>query len=68
LAVLIAVNRFAGDDVGVALDYRTSASNPRVVASDSWTDPPRCTWYTVARDFSAFATAMDRGSISGAAD
>jgi hypothetical protein len=43
-AVLIAVNRIHGDDVAVALDYRTHPADPRVVASDFWTDPQQCSW------------------------
>ncbi|WP_243712972.1 hypothetical protein [Actinomadura sp. 6K520] len=58
LAVLIAVNRHAGDDVAIALDYRTSTSDPRVVASDFFTDRRRCAWRTVAPTFSAFAAAL----------
>lgn len=59
LAVLIAVNRVPGDDVAVALDYRTSASDPRVVASDFWTDPHQCSWRTIASTFSAFIAALN---------
>ena len=33
----IAVNRRLGDDVAIALDYRTDRSDPRVVGSDMWT-------------------------------
>lgn len=58
LAVLVAVNRIPGDDVAIALDYRTSALDPRVVASDSWTDPNRCGWRTVAPAFSAFTVSV----------
>lgn len=57
-AVLIAVNRYAGDDVAIALDYRTGASDPRVVASDLFTDPRGCAWRTVAPAFSAFVAAL----------
>ena len=39
LAVLIAVNRRPGDDVAIALDYRSSAEDPAVVASDACTHP-----------------------------
>lgn len=59
LAVLIAVNRIPGDDVAIALDYRTSSSDPRVVASDFWTDPRQCVWRTIAPTFSAFTTALN---------
>ncbi|MEV4253884.1 hypothetical protein AB0J52_12045 [Spirillospora sp. NPDC049652] len=58
LAVLIAINRHAGDDVAIALDYRTSTSDPRVVASDIFTDPRQYAWRTVAPTFSAFAASL----------
>ncbi|MEV0667663.1 hypothetical protein ACIBI3_41820 [Actinomadura luteofluorescens] len=58
LAVLIAVNRHAGDDVAIALDYRTGASDPRVVASDFFTDPRQYAWRTVAPAFSTFVAAL----------
>ncbi|WP_433469809.1 S1 RNA-binding domain-containing protein [Spirillospora sp. CA-128828] len=58
LAVLIGVNRNPGDDVAIALDYRTGSDEPRVVASDWWTDPHRCAWRVVAPTFSAFAAAL----------
>jgi hypothetical protein len=51
-AVLIAVNRILGDDVAMALDYRTDAADPQVVASDFWTDPQQCSWRVVAPTFS----------------
>jgi hypothetical protein len=51
-AVVIAVNRILGDDVAMALDYRPDAADPRVVASDFWTDPTRCSWRTVTPAFS----------------
>ncbi|MFI7114835.1 hypothetical protein ACIBK9_51595 [Nonomuraea sp. NPDC050227] len=58
LAVLIGVNRNPGDDVALALDYRTGSDDPSVVASDWWTDPHRCAWRVVAPTFSAFAAAL----------
>jgi hypothetical protein len=51
-AVLIAVNRLPGDDVAMALDYRTDPANPRVVASDFWTNPRQCSWRVVTPTFS----------------
>ncbi|MEV7682786.1 hypothetical protein AB0O64_30180 [Streptomyces sp. NPDC088341] len=39
-AVLIAITRNPGDDGALALDYRTDPSNPRIVGSDFWTNPP----------------------------
>jgi hypothetical protein len=58
LAVLIAVNKMPGDDVAIALDYRTDQADPRVVASDFWTDPSQCAWRTVSPTFSAFTSAL----------
>ncbi|MFD0259545.1 hypothetical protein ACFRKE_16850 [Kitasatospora indigofera] len=57
-AVLIAVNRVPGDDVALALDYRTDPADPRVVGSDFWTDPRLCSWRTVSPAFSAFAVDL----------
>jgi hypothetical protein len=61
LSVLIAVNRRPGDDVALALDYRTDPSDPRVVGSDFWTNPRLCQWRIVAPSFSAFATSLGLG-------
>src|SRR5436305_1044811 len=33
LAVFVAVNRIPGDDLAIALDFRTEAADPRVVAN-----------------------------------
>lgn len=57
-AVLIAVNRIPGDDVGLALDYRTDPANPRIVGSDFWTDPRLCQWRVASPTFSSFATSL----------
>ncbi|MEU0939717.1 hypothetical protein [Embleya sp. NPDC005971] len=57
-AVLIAVNRTPGDDVALALDYRTDQSDPRVVGSDFWTNPQLCEWRVVAPAFSAFVASL----------
>ncbi|MFC8824415.1 hypothetical protein ACFT9I_03545 [Streptomyces sp. NPDC057137] len=57
-AVLIAITRNPGDDGGLALDYRTDPSDPRVVGSDFWTDPVLCRWRVVAPSFSAFVTNL----------
>jgi hypothetical protein len=59
----IAVNKRPGDDVSIALDYRTDPSDPRVVGSDAWTDQHQTgrfqyVWREVAPTFSAFAEAL----------
>jgi hypothetical protein len=59
LALVIAVNGHAGDDVAVALDYRGGTDCPAVVASDVWTDPDRgYVWRLVAPSFEAFASKL----------
>jgi hypothetical protein len=57
-AFFIAVAQHAGDDTAVALDYRTSALDPRVVASDIWTVPGPCNWRVVAETFSGLAADL----------
>lgn len=59
-AVLIAVNRRAGDDVAIVLDYRNDAGDPAVVASDAWTwtYPSAYLWRPVAPTFEAFAAML----------
>jgi hypothetical protein len=59
----IAVNRRPGDDVTIALDYRTDPSDPRVVGSDVWTASHQTgrvqyVWRQAAPAFGAFAEAM----------
>ncbi|GAA4842559.1 hypothetical protein [Kitasatospora terrestris] len=64
-AVLIAVCRVPGADVALALDYRTSPTDPRVVGSDFWTDPRLCAWRTAAPTFTAFAAALGLPGTGG---
>lgn len=57
-AFFIAMAQYAGDDTAIALDYRTSSADPRVVASDVWTSSAPYTWRTVAETFSEFAAEL----------
>ncbi|MEW4571189.1 hypothetical protein AB1L88_25235 [Tautonia sp. JC769] len=57
-AAFVAVNRFPGDDVGIALDYRSSAVNPRVVASEWLPGSAGCIWREVAGTFAEFACRL----------
>jgi hypothetical protein len=57
-AFFIATATYAGDDTAVALDYRTGASTPRVVASDVWTERHRRGWRMVAGTFPTFAAGI----------
>jgi hypothetical protein len=64
----IAVNKRPGDDVAIALDYRTDPSDPRVVGSDAWTRRDQTgrlqyAWRQVAPTFSAFVEAL--GLLTG---
>ncbi len=61
LSVLVAVNRELGADIGVAFDYRTSRSDPRVVVSDWWSVPLQCYWREAAPTFSAFVVELGLG-------
>ncbi|MGC5029348.1 hypothetical protein [Micromonospora sp. DT229] len=49
---MIAINRIPGDDVAMALNYRTAAADPHVVASDFWTDREQCSRRAVTPTFS----------------
>lgn len=56
MALMIAVNREAGADVGIALDCRANMSNPKVVASE-WIGhgkETRTLWREVSPTFSKF--------------
>ncbi len=53
-AVFIAVNRYPGDDVGIALDYRTKQDDPRVIASDWSSKTDGCMWKEITPAFSQF--------------
>lgn len=56
----IAVNANPGDDVAIALDYRTGARTPRVVASDWWssTEPTTAPWREISKSFVEFARLL----------
>ena len=60
-AFFIAVAQYAGDDTAIALDYRTSSADPRVVASDVWTSSAPYAWRTVAETFSEFVAELRLG-------
>ena len=55
--VWIMVNREVGDDQAVALDYRTSHVDPRVVASH-WDRMMGCCWREVTPTFSDFVQQL----------
>jgi hypothetical protein len=60
LAILIGINKNIGDDLGVALDYRVSATDPRVVASKWQTlnGLSSCQWVEAYPSFHDLARAL----------
>jgi len=58
LALMIAVNRDPGDDLAIALDYRSEDGSPVVVGSEAWTYPRGYLWRPVAPSFDAFASML----------
>lgn len=56
LSVIIAVNRVAGPDDAVALDYRHSRTNPSVIATE-W-GQEAISWRLLYIDFDQFAAAL----------
>jgi hypothetical protein len=60
LSLIVAVNRRAGDDVAIALDYRTDVRDPRVVASD-WVSGQGFVWREVAPTFCGFVRLLGLG-------
>jgi hypothetical protein len=62
-ALFVAVNRNIGDDVGIALDYRSDVDDPRVVASD-WSFNGLhgvCNWREVSSTFTNFVRLLKLG-------
>ena len=58
-SLLVAINRFPGDDVAIGLDYRTSKEDPRVIATE-WIDGSECGcyWREVAPTLSEFVAQL----------
>jgi hypothetical protein len=54
---LIAINKNIGDDVAIALDYRSNPDDPRVLASD-WHSGPGCFWREVSPSFTEFVKLL----------
>jgi hypothetical protein len=57
-ALFIAVNRVAGADIAIALDYRTDVNDPRVVASDWWSVDKTHFWREAESRFSDFVKRL----------
>jgi hypothetical protein len=62
-SALIAINRIPGDDVAIALDYRTSITDPRVIGSE-WIDGNNCGcfWREISSSFTVFAKMMEEAN------
>ena len=53
--LFIMCNEIAGDDVGIALDYREDLVEPRVIGGDWHSQPGKLVYHTVATSFAEFA-------------
>ena len=64
-SALIAINQIPGDDVALALDYRTSMTAPRVIGTE-WIDGPDggCFWREVAPSFAELARMIAESNQS----
>ena len=58
-SIIVAVNRNLGDDVAIALDWRTSIEDPRVIATDWVSGGDGCHWREVADRLSTFVAKLD---------
>ena len=61
-SALIAINRIPGDDIAIALDYRTSMTDPRVIGTE-WIDGINCGcfWREISSSFTALAKLVAEG-------
>lgn len=66
-ALFIAVNREHGDDLGIAIDFRTSLTDPRVVASRWCSNPHHVEWDLVTDTFSEFVHRLEMKTSSNTA-
>ena len=58
LAIYIADNRNWGEDLAIALDYRSDRSDPRVVVTDHHWGGRGCRWSEVSPSFSQFVNQL----------
>jgi hypothetical protein len=59
-SIIVAVNRNLGDDVGVALDFRTSVEDPRVIGMAWSEDYTSCDWREIAPRLSLFLEMIEK--------
>ncbi len=57
-SIIIATNKHTGEDVAIALDYRLSASDPRVIATNWHGELPGCPWELVCPTFEDFTKQL----------
>ena len=58
LALFLMANKNPGDDVGIALDYRTGANSPRVIGTD-WHSVGGCGYREICETFEEFAELLE---------
>lgn len=52
--IFIAINKYPGDDLAIALDYRENNKEPRIIASDFTGNYTYCEWRVVFNNFNDF--------------
>ncbi len=52
-SLFIICNKWPGDDIGTALDYRTGLNSPRVIGGD-WRSGNKCIYHEISPTFDAF--------------
>ncbi|MEM6697912.1 MAG: hypothetical protein AAF806_18780 [Bacteroidota bacterium] len=58
LSFFIAVNKSIGADIGIALDYRTSIENPRVIGNNWHSNISGCPWQEISSTFEEFVNLL----------
>ena len=53
-SIYIAINKYPGDDIGIALDFRKNSTEPCVVASDFNGHHPHCEWRVISQNLADF--------------
>lgn len=56
--IFIVVNERPGDDVGIALDYRTGIDTPRVIGMD-WHSGKNCIYREISQSFEEFVELLE---------
>ena len=59
-SVIIGINKYPGEDLAIALDYRQDPDLPAVVASNFRSSATNCNWEVIASSFEDLLALMNR--------